>query len=349
MIRFRLWLLLFPLYLFWACTHEEAEVPLSTQLISVRDKFYDVEALSPEQAVVVGYNGRILITTDAGKTWQAKDSGTDLALYSVAFADPQTGWISGQDGLILRTVNGGESWQKQESQTDMAIFALSFIDRNRGWGAADRATYLRTTSGGESWEVGYIEPSLEGVGEDVTLALVDPVLYDVHFIDEKQGWMVGEFGKIFHSADGGVTWQEQQNTLLGQAGIDDALNLPAFFGVHFASAAEGVVVGLEGKIAKTTNGGEQWTFTAQDLALLSTDPLYAPRLLENGTGWIVGAAGRVLKLQDGEWKPVNLGTPIVTWLRAVDFFDANTGWIVGGYGTILHTTDGGKNWLQSLG
>jgi photosystem II stability/assembly factor-like uncharacterized protein len=344
-----LWLLCLVVTLLAACTTEVADAPLSTRLISIRDKFYDVKALSPEKAMVVGYGGKVLVTTDAGKTWQLRESGTDLALYNVEFVDDQIGWISGQNGLILHTKDGGETWQKQQSGTEVAIFALSFFDRNHGWGAADRATYLRTTNGGESWEVGYIQPSLEGVSEEATLAMVDPNLYDVHFIDANTGWMVGDFGKIYHSTDGGVTWKEQQNSLLGQAGIDDALNLPTFFGVSFANATEGVVVGLEGKVGKTTNGGEQWTFTADELSLFSPDPLYAPLLLGDSKGWVVGAAGRVLQLRNGEWKPASLGMPIVTWLRAVDFFDDNHGWIVGGYGTILHTTDGGKSWLPSLG
>jgi photosystem II stability/assembly factor-like uncharacterized protein len=340
---------LFSLFGLLAACHEEIkEVPLSNRLITISDKFYDVKALSPEKAIVVGYSGKILMTTDGGKTWQAKQSGTELALYNVKFADEQNGWVCGQDGLILHTTDGGETWQKQESGVTSPIFALWFVNPTHGWAVSEQATYLRTTSGGESWETGRIEASLEGVSEEATLAMVDPTLYDIHFMDEKTGWMVGEFGKIYHSTDGGVTWQEQQGTLVGQAGIDDALNLPAWFGVRFANANEGITVGLEGKLAKTEDGGKTWNFTGEDISLFSTDPLYALSL-HNGKGWIVGAAGRVLQLRDGVWKPASLGLPVVPWLRAVDFFDENSGWIVGGYGMIIHTADGGKSWRPSVG
>ena len=87
----------------------------------------------------------------------------------------------------------------------------------------------------------------------------------------------------------------------------------------------------------------------EDLSVFSTDPLYAIRLLGDSKGWIVGAGGRVLQLQDGDWKPAALNLQTVAWLRSIDFFDENNGWIVGGYGTILHTTDGGKSWLPSMG
>jgi photosystem II stability/assembly factor-like uncharacterized protein len=344
-----LWLILACVWCLSACHQEIKDVPLNTGPILVTDKFYDVEALTPEKAIIVGYGGKILLTTDGGKTWQTKSSGTDVALYDVHFVDPQNGWISGQDGVMLHSTDGGETWQKQESATKSAIFALSFVDQNHGWAVAQLATYLRTTDGGQTWQEGIVQASVEGVSEEASLALTEPNLYDIYFVDTNTGWMVGEFGKIYHSTDGGATWQEQQNSLLGQDGITDALNLPTFFGVRFTNTSEGIAVGLEGKIVATSDGGKTWSFTAKDLAAISTEPLYAPRLLTNGSGWIVGASGRILQLRAGEWKPVSLGLPTVAWFRSIDFADENNGWIVGGYGTILRTTDGGKSWRPSRG
>ncbi|MBM4258058.1 MAG: hypothetical protein FJ147_19465 [Deltaproteobacteria bacterium] len=342
---------LLPLLLFLvaSCHQDIQEVTLKTPLTGVNDKFFDVKALSPEKAIVIGYSGKILMTTDGGRTWKSKPSGTELALYSIQFVDAQNGWISGQDGLILHTADGGESWQKQETGVPVPLFALWFADKDRGWAVGQQATYVRTIDGGATWQEGRIEVSLEGVSDDATLAMTDPTLFDVHFVGDKTGWMVGEFGKIYQSTDGGVNWVEQQNTLLGQAGFTDALNLPTWFGVRFRSATEGIVVGLEGRIAKTTDAGKTWAFTGLELGKSSTDQLFAPRWVGTGDGWIVGAAGRVLRLNNGEWQPASLGVRSVTWLRSIDFFDENNGWIVGGYGTILRTSDGGKTWLPSMG
>lgn len=344
------------LTLFWlmlllltSCHGEVEDVPLIHHKISVADKFYDVKALSPDKAIVVGYGGKILMTTDGGKSWQEKPSGTEMALYRIQFVDDRTGWISGQSGLLLHTTDGGETWQKEESGTDLSLFSLFFLDKTRGWAVGDKAVYLKTTSGGESWEANYIQPSLEGISEDVTLAVVEPILYDVHFVDARTGWMVGEFGKIYHTTDGGITWQEQQNSLVGQGGVLEAFEMPTFFGVRFINAREGTAVGLEGKIALTTDGGQKWTFVAEDLSVLFPDPLYSLHLFPDGDGWVVGSAGQAMRFRDGEWKKVNLGMEVFTWLRAVNFFDEENGWIVGGYGLILRTTDGGHTWLPCVG
>jgi photosystem II stability/assembly factor-like uncharacterized protein len=40
---------------------------------------------------------------------------------------------------------------------------------------------------------------------------------------------------------------------------------------------------------------------------------------------------------------------VYTWLRSVNFADAQNGWMVGGFGTILRTSDGGKSWRLCLG
>ena len=106
--------LMLVLSLLSACKGTVEEVPLSTNLVAITDKFFDVEAFSVDKALAVGYAGKILITTDGGQSWQVKDSGTDVALYNIAFPDEHNGWISGQDGTMLHSKDGGETWQKQE-------------------------------------------------------------------------------------------------------------------------------------------------------------------------------------------------------------------------------------------
>ena len=39
------------------CHREAADVPLLARLIGISDKFYDVQALDVDHAVVVGYSG----------------------------------------------------------------------------------------------------------------------------------------------------------------------------------------------------------------------------------------------------------------------------------------------------
>jgi photosystem II stability/assembly factor-like uncharacterized protein len=335
-----------------ACHREAPEdIPLFERQIGVPDKFYDVHAFDANRAIVVGYAGKILFTPDSGATWEVIHSGTNRALYSVEFVDDQNGWITGQDGVILHTGDGGKTWARQQSGTVLYLFDVAFLDAKEGWVIGDKATYLHTADGGRTWRAHKMARSA-GLSAEEALVAQDPVLYDVQFLDKQRGWVVGEFGKIYHTADGGATWREQQESLLGSSGLYDVLDLPTFFGVHFSDAQNGLAAGLEGRIARTRDGGATWRFEEFDNeGIPLTDPLFRPLQFPDTTAWAVGAAGEVLRqsVPGAPWKRAQLGMELVSWLRAIEFHDANNGWIVGGYGMILHTTDGGKTWLPCLG
>jgi photosystem II stability/assembly factor-like uncharacterized protein len=343
------------------CRREEApDVPLLARLIGVSDKFYDVQALDADHAVVVGYGGKILITADGGFTWSQAVTPTDGALYRVRFVDANTGWVSGQDGIILHTTDGGKTWQRQSTSTTVYLFSLYFLDANSGWAVGDKSIYLETHDGGNSWVLRKVSTQAEKeMRPEEAIASADPILYDVQFVDANTGWIVGEFGKIFHTTDGGKIWNEQENSLIGGE-VLDALDLPTFFGVRFVNASEGVTSGLDGKIARTSDGGATWKFEKMKLDYPIVDPLYSPYIFADGTGWAVGGAGEVVRLtaaagveaagrvELAEWQRVKLGMEVLTWLRGIYWLDHDNGWVVGGYGLILHTKDGGKTWIPSL-
>jgi photosystem II stability/assembly factor-like uncharacterized protein len=334
-----------------ACHRHVEDVPLTTQTIYFSDKFYDVHALGPEHALVAGYGGKLLETKDGGMTFTRIDAGTDLALYKVEVVGDHW-WVSGQEGLILHSPDAGKTWERQKSGTDDYLFSLDFLDESHGFAVGDKSALLETTDGGKTWNVRKIARANEGQDADLELAMQDPIFYDVRFVDGQTGWISGEFGRLLKTTDGGQNWTEQQSTLMtAESGIVDPMDIPTFFGVHPVSGSEAFAAGLDGKVAHTANGGELWTFESMKLDFPIVDPLYETVFTADGTGWAVGAAGEVVTRKPGEteWRRADLGMSIYTWLRAIDFPDAQNGWLVGGYGTILRTADGGKSWRLCLG
>jgi photosystem II stability/assembly factor-like uncharacterized protein len=333
--------------------HEEVELPpLPEAKISVLgDRFFDVKALSAERALVIGYGGKILETNDSGRTWEVVKTPTDRALYSIRFGDApanQVGWICGESGLILHTKDGGKTWEKQESGTEEYLFGLYALSATHVYAVGDKSVLLETKDGGATWKTRKVAQSSTGISEDIALAVQDPVFYDVAFADDLNGWLVGEFGTIQHTTDGGETWEAQQQSLLSET-IVDILDLPTLFGVHFVNNMEGIAAGLEGAIVRTHDGGKTWAFETIKEEVEVLDPLYQPFLFPDGKGWVIGSGGEVVTADPGqtEWKRADLGMRLYTWLRGIDFYDHSNGWIVGGFGTILKTKDGGKTWTPS--
>jgi photosystem II stability/assembly factor-like uncharacterized protein len=348
--RIRLLLLLAAVAVWIGCHPEVKEAPARTRTIAITDKFFDVHALDPDHAIVVGYGGKILRTADGGYTWSQVPSGTTRALYRICFVDATNGWVSGQEGLILHTTDGGVSWQRQKSGTDVYLFSIAFIDTQRGWAVGDKSILLETRDGGANWTLRkIIAASQKELSPEEALVSQDPVLYDVQFLDDQTGWVVGEFGKIYHTTDGGQSWAEQERSLLGKE-VVDILDIPTFFGISMIDARHGAVAGLDGKVARTDDGAN-WTFQKMQLDYPIVDPLFDPFLFPDGTGWAIGAAGEVVRLDTagGAWRRAKLGMEVLTWLRGMSWLNQQDGWIVGGFGLILHTKDGGQNWIPALG
>ncbi|HXC51942.1 MAG TPA: YCF48-related protein [Candidatus Limnocylindrales bacterium] len=355
------------------CHRHEAMEDMLTQKVYVSDRFYDLEILSPKEALIVGYNGKLLQTSDFGTTWNIIDSGSKNGLYSISFAaDKKSGWIVGQGATIQKTTDGGKTWTAQGGKIYMTddcrasggdidatdesdkcplapLFAISAIDANNAVAIGDRSTITITKDGGKTWTTSTLRPVVTGaMDENAGIAFEDPVLYDVQFLSPQVGYVVGEFGKILKTTDGGATWHDKQASLVGEEYFD-IMELPTFFDVEFRNANDGYAVGLEGRIAKTSDGGETWSWAPHGIKEYDA-PFYSVDLLPSGAVWAVGGSGQaVYAPPGGTLAKGNLGTQVNNWIRNVEFYDDNVGWMVGGFGFIMNTTDGGKTWFRRLG
>jgi len=137
---------------------------------------------------------------------------------------------------------------------------------------------------------------------------------------------VGQRGHIVHSSDGGSTWQQSK--------VPVSSDLTAVF---FASELKGWVVGHDGVVLATSDGGLNWTLQldghrANDLLV---------RHLEQRTQAQPQAAELKTMLADARrYKEQGADKPFLD----VWFADANNGWIVGAYNLIFRTADGGQHW-----
>jgi len=118
------------------------------------------------------------------------------------------------------------------------------------------------------------------------------------------------------------------------------------FGVEAYGRDNAWVVGFEGTILHTTDGGLNWETQKGP----ENVDLYDASFVDAQRGWSVGKFGTILHTTDGgkNWIKQESGTK--ERLFDVCFIDTHRGWVVGTMGTILHTKDGGKSWVnQGIG
>src|SRR5262245_42499866 len=158
-------------------------------------------------------------------------------------------------------------------------------------------------------------------------------LFGVKTLDANQAWTVGNFGSIYHTTDGGKTWEPS-----------DSGTRASLFAVDFADAQHGWVVGKSGLILATTDGGKTWTL--QKSPIPPDKHLFNVKAVSPTTGWVVGDWGAVATTKDGgaTWEDRSIDQDAV--LYDVSFPDAEHGFIAGEFGTVLATTDAGATWTK---
>lgn len=343
--------------------------------------------LNAEEGWVVGQLGKVFHTTDGGKSWKEQQSTTNLLLTAVDFTDQNNGWAVGERGIIFHTDDGGKSWKAQSSNVTYPLFDVDFIDNQKGWAVGHWGTILFTDNGGQHWQERSLTTAVTGRGQidpaafqdikDPTSGEViakagqllsreiiskitergisdarareDIVLNAVFFLDATHGWIVGEQGRMVRTEDGGQTWENvtlprppKQDKAGGNEEMmsDEELEafgaltpLPSLYGVYFTSPQQGWVVGQEGTIARTQDGGKQWEFQSSN----SQEALYDIGV-HGETGWIVGDKGAVLvsTTSGTQWEKRELGLEYrLSWLRRLAVTPSDQSFFIGADGLVL--------------
>ena len=157
-------------------------------------------------------------------------------------------------------------------------------------------------------------------------------LYGAKLLDAQNGYVVGAFGAIFRTSDGGKTWEAQRTP------TQDYL-----FSVDFADESHGVAVGKAGTVLLTDDGGKTWTKkdSGTDRNLFSV-MFAAPQHV-----WAVGDWGAVIESKDGggTWATRSLKDDVV--LTSQSWPDEQHGFLAGEFGTIEATSDGGATFEKA--
>ena len=209
-----------------------------------QDDLFSVSFPIDQEGWTCGHSGTILHSFDGGNSWSQQKSGTDYTLASIFFPDQKNGWAVGDVGTILHTSDGGQSWRKQKSPAPYFLMSVWFADAQTGWIVTERTTILHTNDGGETWSVQFSDG--------------DFILKAVSFADHQNGWAVGEFGYIYHTSDGGQTWEHQAGMFDLSEETGEMIGGNFLFDLAVVSSQEAWVVGIDGYVARTTDGGLNW-------------------------------------------------------------------------------------------
>ena len=212
------------------------------------------------------------------------------------------GWAVGAMGTIMKTIDGGQHWQHIKLNSDADLNRVQFINKNEGWASGGRI------------RMGATNASMRH--------------------DQRGG-----FAYIYHTKDGGKTWECQ----FAERGRH-------LFALDFVNENIGYAGGERGFLMKTTDGGKHWNVLPTTGTL---NWLYGMAFKDEYTGFAVGLNEAVIKTSDGgkSWVKVNAASDKKFYgFRSIyrDIcFKGNTGCIVGQNGSVLISHNGGETWEPS--
>lgn len=131
-------------------------------------------------------SGKIWITSDSGRTWQVfANVGPNLWQEEItnigsSFLVPYSGTSctgGGNDGGVRFTTNNGATWQA--FRTGVPMFGTFLIDNLKGWACGYYSEVYYTSNGGVNWQ-------------KRNCGIKTGNLDDLWFINENNGWVVGE-------------------------------------------------------------------------------------------------------------------------------------------------------------
>lgn len=109
---------------------------------------------------------------------------------------------------------------------------------------------------------------------------------------------------------------------------------------HFVNDLEGWVVGVDGLIMYTDDGGYNWDVQHSN----DDESFWSVYFINKNEGWVCGWS-KVYHTDDGGLTWTQQNTPYCMGdFTDVFFINADTGWVVGTYEIVLRTVDGGNNW-----
>ena len=111
--------------------------------------FRDVVFTSDVRGIVVGTGGVIVETNDGGKTWTARDSGTDAWLRAIHVRG-KTIHVAGK-GVLLRSDDGGRAWKKLPIPDGLKLNDVAFSTKQIGWITEFGGAVLETRDAGQTW------------------------------------------------------------------------------------------------------------------------------------------------------------------------------------------------------
>ena len=291
-------------------------------------KFMAVVNTGSGRLVAVGERGHIVHSDDGGRKWTQAQVPVSVTLTAVSFPSPQQGWAVGHGSVLLHSSDGGATWTKKLDGNDINPLIVSSAEAV----AARQRQLLEAAPKSERERLETALDDAEYLVKEAKKAVAtgpSRPFMNIWFRDPQRGVIVGAFGTLLYTEDGGKNWRADTGAvdnlggrhfyglessgknlfLAGESGglhrsVDDGRHWermtspyegPLFNVVAGASAKCVLAVGLRGNLVRSCDAGATWDHSVTSPG----ETLNGGTVLADGTVVVVGMAGVAFISRDG--------------------------------------------------
>lgn len=298
-------------------------------------------ALAGERLVAVGERGHIIYSDDNGLSWTQATVPASATLTAVYFTDANNGWAVGHDAIVVHTSDAGVTWEKQFDGfvANKKVVSQAKLDKVNT--EAELQSAMRTHN---SDAIAASETRLENVTfalEDAQFDLENGTtkpLLDLWFKNAKEGFVIGAYGFMFRTTDGGKNWSDWS----GRIQNPDRFHLNAIAHAGFNNL---VMVGEAGMIFRSRDGGLSWDAVKSPYE----GSLFGLQSMNKGAVMLAyGLRGNIFRSTDQgrKWLRVNSGTKQT--LIGATALSGSTLVMAGSAGVFVRGIDSGRSYQSKV-
>ena len=259
---------------------EDGGITWTPQEASVYAQLLDVCFINEDVGWAVG-SGVIIYTDDGGETWVQQATPYETTFWDISCVDRNTAYVVGAvgqpfdtDSNILKLVEG--DWIELDSGVNAIWFGSYFIDENIGYVVGDNGDIVKTTNGVTFEHLDRLERN------DIPVSL-----NAIHCLSEDECWMADTNEIIYHTINGGLSWDEV-----------DAGEMLSSMGDVYARDSDSIWVVGQQALRHTDDGGLTWELDETEISNIFGDLniafMRSIRFMGN-VGLAVGDDGTILR------------------------------------------------------
>lgn len=294
-----------------------------------------------DRLIAVGERGHVVYSDDGGFKWKQANVPVISTLTAVYFVNEQIGWAVGHDGIVLKSEDAGVNWSKQFDGFSANEMVVKQAVRSKQL-AEDELNKAKIM--GNSERISLAEESIENLSFALEDAQADleskstKPLLDLWFKNDKEGFVIGAYGMIFKTFDGGSNWQDWSSHV-------ENPNRYHLNAIANAGSNKLMIVGEAGLMLRTTDGGDEWKamFSPYEGSFFGLTSL-----TEQGVQFAFGLRGNVARTDSfgSSWKLMDTGTE-QSLIGGTDRL-GRVPYIVGNGGAFIKGIDLGRKWESKI-